>query len=714
MTQLSPFCPHCQAYFPAGARCRACGSLRLPIETAPAPGAALWQAEAPAAVASRMALAQLDGQAVLAVPWNTLPQPGHSPAPASGVTLLRAGDGGVIWTQRFPYLLEGGVAHANGRLLVGLGLRGMGAGQGWALALDLASGEELWRHQLGGGVRAAPLCDGGRVYLTTSEGALYCLELENGRPLWRTPVYPAEAHLPAMPVVVREHGVLQAILVGSYGGLQGWEEGKIVALDERGRKLWEQSARGNVRGAPTVAEGIVYVSAFRNGPSTGVLSAFDARTGRPVWKEPFTVRGQPSDKHSFNFSTSPLVEAGKVYVGSLNHTIYILDAADGAPLQAVETPGAVTTSLAWLEDLVIFGTNLDRKSGFACALDPQTGKLAWELDLGAACLTDPLVEGGAAVFFGATNGRVAALAWHAGQYSWAAQRLEHAGKWQPAGDCRALEGHYQALRPDQDRAYQQAEADWTQAGEPERAARLWEALDRREQAARTYLAAGQRWRMHAAGRAAAYFERAARLFFNLRRREELNEATGALAACAGLPALLVQGINVGSFIQWEEGELTLRLLNEGRAPVPARVRLWIGGALKTPVEFEIQSPLAAGQAWNLPMKIVPTRPQSTLEVAVEYDTGDGDYPLLRGMFAIPVEAIERPRPLIDAGDVGMIQLTINSTTAEGLKITTRDVGLMKTGGEIGSVHSTGDIGAVSASDGIGQVKADGDIGVVKG
>ncbi len=52
-------------------------------------------------------------------------------------------------------------------------------------ALDLRTGAHLWRFFTQGPVRVAPTVHGGRVYASSDDGFVYCLEAESGRLLWK-------------------------------------------------------------------------------------------------------------------------------------------------------------------------------------------------------------------------------------------------------------------------------------------------------------------------------------------------------------------------------------------------------------------------------------------------------------------------------------------------------------------------------------------------
>jgi outer membrane protein assembly factor BamB len=111
-------------------------------------------------------------------------------------------------------------------------------------ALDTRTGQERWTFFADGPVRFAPVAWEGRVYFTSDDGHLYCLDANNGKELWKH---------------------------------RGGPSDRKILGNERLISTWP------ARGAPVIADGTVYFAASI-WPFMGVfVHALDARTGNVVW-----------------------------------------------------------------------------------------------------------------------------------------------------------------------------------------------------------------------------------------------------------------------------------------------------------------------------------------------------------------------------------------------------------------------------------------------
>ncbi len=111
-------------------------------------------------------------------------------------------------------------------------------------AVDTRTGAEKWTRFADGPIRFAPVAFEGRVYFTSDDGYLYCLDGESGKQHWK---------------------------------VRGGPSDRRILGNERLISTWP------ARGAPVIADGTVYFAASI-WPFMGIfIHAVDAKTGNPIW-----------------------------------------------------------------------------------------------------------------------------------------------------------------------------------------------------------------------------------------------------------------------------------------------------------------------------------------------------------------------------------------------------------------------------------------------
>jgi outer membrane protein assembly factor BamB len=111
-------------------------------------------------------------------------------------------------------------------------------------AYDTRTGSERWHFLCDGPVRFAPIFQGGKLYFSSDDGHLYCLNGESGQLLWKFRGGPSDRRL-----------------LGNERLISSWP----------------------ARGAPIVADGVVYFAASI-WPFMGTfIHALDAESGRVIW-----------------------------------------------------------------------------------------------------------------------------------------------------------------------------------------------------------------------------------------------------------------------------------------------------------------------------------------------------------------------------------------------------------------------------------------------
>ena len=232
-------------------------------------------------------------------------------------------------------------------------------------------------------VISSPAVVNGTLYVGSSNGKIYALNIRTGTKLWSdaigAPVY-------SSPAVA--NGV---VYIGSF-------DGNVYALDAgTGAKLWDYTTGGTVFSSPAVANGVVYVGSY-----DGNVYALDAQTGANLWSYPVSVVE----------ISSPAVANGVVYIGSYDSNIYALDARTGALLWSYPA-GSVGSSPAVADGVVYIGSF----DGNLYALDARTGALLWKYLTGSHVECSPAVAYGI-VYFGSDDNNLYALDARTGALLW--------------------------------------------------------------------------------------------------------------------------------------------------------------------------------------------------------------------------------------------------------------------------------------------------------
>ena len=139
-------------------------------------------------------------------------------------------------------------------------------------ALRASDGKVLWQFNSPGAIKASPSYHDGRVYVADYEGAMFCLDADTGKPIWRT----------------------NTTAVPPFG-------------------------EGGFYSSPAIAFGRVYAAR-----DDGTVFAFDLRDGKVDWSFP---------THNFVYGSPALARVPgtppSVYIGSYDEHFYALDARSG-------------------------------------------------------------------------------------------------------------------------------------------------------------------------------------------------------------------------------------------------------------------------------------------------------------------------------------------------------------------------------------------------
>lgn len=246
------------------------------------------------------------------------------------------------------------------------------------LALDAASGKELWRDAYvtegaGGaaarqhsGPRSSPVVVNGKVVTFGVRGTLSCLDAASGKVLWRKNDYPdafPRFFTSASPVVA------DGVVIAQVGGSG---KGGIAAYDlASGDQKWLWDGGEPAYASPTLATvgGHKLVVALTG----NAVVAVDASTGKLAWQMAFEPQ-----RRAYNAAT-PVVDGATVYIsGAGRGTKAIQLSASGAEVSGKElwtnADVAVQFNTPLLKSGLLFG--LTDRGSFFC-LNAENGQTQW-------------------------------------------------------------------------------------------------------------------------------------------------------------------------------------------------------------------------------------------------------------------------------------------------------------------------------------------------
>jgi outer membrane protein assembly factor BamB len=183
----------------------------------------------------------------------------------SAAYAVRASTGEQIWFYNRPDPADITVRGASEPSLYGKNLY-LGFSDGALVVLDKDKGTVVWEKPLSTNARfkdvdAKPVIDGERVYISSYDGQLYCLNALNGQTLW-----------------VSDEGGFTPVTIFENTIYYSTSTRKLMALDKvSGKQLWSVDLKKTVASQPVVYRGLVLASEW-----SGSLKAFDQLTGRLV------------------------------------------------------------------------------------------------------------------------------------------------------------------------------------------------------------------------------------------------------------------------------------------------------------------------------------------------------------------------------------------------------------------------------------------------
>jgi outer membrane protein assembly factor BamB len=251
-------------------------------------------------------------------------------------------------------------------------------------ALPEKVGPPVWQVTVGEG-HSSPVLAGDRVYAFARRGEkefLACYSLTSGKVLWET-------------------GYAAPYRVNSAAQRHG----------------------PGPKATPTVAGGAVYTLGI-----SGILSSFDAATGKLRWQKEFGSR-YPSTSPLYGAASSPLVAGDRVIAAVGGHgkgALVALAAANGSPQWIWDADGpAYASPVMW--NVQGTGQVVTQSQNYVLGVSPESGQLLWKIPFTTSYdqnAVTPVPAGEMLIYGGLANGITAIRVTRKGN-AWETQKAWH-------------------------------------------------------------------------------------------------------------------------------------------------------------------------------------------------------------------------------------------------------------------------------------------------
>jgi outer membrane protein assembly factor BamB len=270
----------------------------------------------------------------------------------------------------------GGLAFDDGKLFATTGF-------GDVVALDPADGKELWRVNIGVPIANAPVANGGRLFISSTDNHFHAFAQSNGRELWDH------------RGITESAGILESTSAAVAGEfvIAPYSSGEVYALRvQNGRPAWNDlltrshgitalSEIDDIAGRPVVDRDLVFAISH-----SGILAAIQLDSGERQWSR--DVGG----------IQTPWVAGDYVYVVTLESQLLCLTRKEGKVKWIHQLPRWTDQEDTTSDPIVWSGPVLvsDRlilvsSDGYAESLSPYTGALLGRTEIPDDAYIAPVV-----------------------------------------------------------------------------------------------------------------------------------------------------------------------------------------------------------------------------------------------------------------------------------------------------------------------------------
>ena len=284
---------------------------------------------------------------------------------------------------------------------------------GEVYALDLKTGKQQWAFKTGGKVYSTPAVHKGVVVVGSSDHFIYGIHAKTGKELWKLEADKAVLGSPAVKngkaYIGASDGIFRCIdvktgkLIWSYKDVQGyvstlptladnkvifgsWKNG-FYALDQKTGQLvwkWDNGHSNRMFSAaacyPVVENNRVFIVA-----PDRFMTAIDLKTGQTIWRE---KKDEYRVRESMGISRDRKLVLAKTMDGELIGVPVNADKMDVNWKAEIKLPYELAPTAIYTNAKYIF---VPSDKGLLSAVEPKTGKTAWQYKISNGMINPPLV-----------------------------------------------------------------------------------------------------------------------------------------------------------------------------------------------------------------------------------------------------------------------------------------------------------------------------------
>ena len=195
-------------------------------------------------------------------------------------------------------------------------------------ALEAATGTLVWEYDSGDMIQCFPSIIGRHCFVAGCDGYLHVINLDTGERVSRIPL---ESPTGSTPVPAGDF-----VFVGTEGneflGIN-WKEEKVV---------WRFEMSRGARSPVAYRDGTLIF-----GGMDRIVYALNAKTGEERWR--YVTRGR--------IEAGAVIVGDKVYVPSMDSSLYVLDFQTGRLIESIELTGRLSTSPAVVANRIVIATD---------------------------------------------------------------------------------------------------------------------------------------------------------------------------------------------------------------------------------------------------------------------------------------------------------------------------------------------------------------------